>query len=1089
MAGKILIPGVNFEGGGGGSDPADILEQLKLAELNLISPGTPNQIIDSFDTDTKGTKVNTAASLDALRLTGSNLTGSYQRDRLGSAPVDKVAGVVVASLQALAPKNVAVASNVFKFSGDVTAFFPNTKSVLIAKKVSSDGDIVHKFLANAAGNIAELAVSSSYNLGLDETSVTVTNPESLDLDLDVIAANYNATLRIIPFDWTVEAKSVTAASLERLVIYDAFGSNTINITGENTFKEVGALTATALKHCVKFSPNGQYGVLQIAEYASPYPFFRFYGTADNGNTWTLLGSKVSGNHANSVLAEANPGQQYINNAQIVVADNGKWLSAYWFYSAFQISSTVRAVCGDLTISSFADTGATSAGVPGGRPGGTFGAGIIADGGNNRQGIALADLTDLSLAGVMEIDSAGTATIVFFSGGGTTHIATASFTSSDVNIKASVVVGTAGSRRVWVSTTLGSNQLIIFYFQESDLYQSFYSATGVVSTSTQLSADGWLIDNLVFADNKIAAAYYKSGYENFCFRIVNNAAAGTPSISSENNLTGGGQSFAGDGYIGWTSVSPAHWYRTYDAVVHFDGTRLTIAQDMAHGDAIRRPMVYEVRDVDSFQGFWVGLGTVPTSDNYFRYTSATTQFGQTFLATTNRIRTASVRVGQTGLIAAGHLLTCELQETTGGFPNGVVVATAINSYDPRTISRTNEMHLFFNFNSPTVVNGNTYALVFKSTFPISTTNYLNFRSVNTNNYPSGSMVKYDGSVWTNETNHDLFFRIYGEWVYDHSEFCRTATQEFGVDVWCQETQIKRVDITNNTLRLATRRMLSTTVNQRTQTGHPFTKTMNLGSVGVASTFTDYAVAGYFPSNYDKNLILNLTHGEQDTARIVNTTGVVSSTNMSEDRSGLDMTTTYNNISGANYVADVTFSTGKALSLNGSNQGMHVAPGTAAPLQLGAYPFVIEAEFNCNLINTTLQNIVGAFDTGSNYGWYLGINNGTSGRIEFYLTNSGGSSIGHAYSNAGVIVSNTTYVARVTYDGLGGAPKIFLSTTGPSGTFTEITYAAQQAVTGTTAHNTSICIGKFLSGGGSSWFSGKLGYAKVAKIATSFNFIGW
>ena len=253
-AGKFLKADGSYAvpaGGGGGSSSGspEQMSRLSAAELGQSYPLPQNTILDSFDSDTRGTKSNCAASSDALRISVGQTAATYTRQKDTTPSLSKIEGYFVGTLQALAPKGTTIASDIIKFSGDCSEFFVSGKNVIICKKQTFDSEIVHTALLDTTNFVAQLAVSSSsYNSGTDETSLTLTNTNSLDLSMGLSSSSYNSTLRVLPFDIQVKVKALTAQAFDQIDITDVSSyldvSNSMSVVrlpGENFLKKLAIL--------------------------------------------------------------------------------------------------------------------------------------------------------------------------------------------------------------------------------------------------------------------------------------------------------------------------------------------------------------------------------------------------------------------------------------------------------------------------------------------------------------------------------------------------------------------------------------------------------------------------------------------------------------------------------------------------------------------------------------------------------------------------------------------------------------------------------------------------------------------------------
>jgi hypothetical protein len=1072
-------------GSGSGGGGVDLVNQLSEDELDILLQEPTDQIIDDFSDSEKGTKTNVSQSLSALRLNTGFNTGTYERIRETSTKVGAVQGVAVVALQAIAPKNAGLSGNAWTISGNVAGYFNTSNEVLICKRITSDGKTVHVFIRKDDDTIARFTPSSVvYNSGPNETVVTLANPDALDLDLDVTSGNYNSQIRLIPMGHEFEVKSLAASSYEVMNIANAHGSDSITIPGQAAFLEAVNFTGTVIHHDVKMSPNGTYGIFRVMEKGSPTDNWRFYGTANGGNTWTLLGSK---NYNGSPAEELNWADYHIfHQNNVIVADNGKWFSAYAYWDGADIE--IKGVYGNLGLSDFNDTGAQNPGNPGGAIG-TIGVGNILVGASNYgNSFVSGDTTDLSMVAVL-IKRQGLSlngSMVYYSNGGATHFATQYEIWSTYSISPSVIkmVGSAPNRRLWMFYRHGTdNGVRALYMRESDNFQIRYDANGGGAGTESLLRSSSVLQDVFAHNNKILAVYHDFS-NNVYFRYISNAETGTTSLAAEQQINPN----AHDTLLGTSDddgVEGNIWYRHLNNRGVLENDRFFYTHDYYHGDTIRRTVVHEIRDITTHQG-WHTQQTSVNANSTFRNATAQSWVAQTFTANSSRVRCFNIRAFQTGIIPDGHTLTCEIQtlsaNTTSGVPTGTVVATAINSYNPRNISKTDYQDLFFNFDSPALTNGTWYAFVLKSSFPVSASNYLNFKSHSGNIYGAGSQCNWDGSTWTAfPASFDLFFRIIGDWMYDLSHETRASGQEYGYEVWNQEATLAKID--SNNLRMAHKRAITSNVGVgRSQSGHIWNSLITLGSGGNASTYTAPTQIGH--QSFDKNLVFAVGLGLDSSARIDRTTGAIDANNKAETRSGVTVGITSNTLVAADFISDVSSSTGYVGVFNGSSKWVIYDHNPFLNFEPG-YGFCIEAEFRTNTL-AAAQTILGKYLAGSGGGWALQIR--TDGGIDFDgFDNAGNNNRFSARAVASTVAINTWYVIRCTYDGLGGAPKIFLSTTGPNGTFTEVSYASTVAFGTAVTSTETLKIGA--NNSNTAPFNGRISYVKIAKGASSFAYIGY
>jgi len=1098
----VKIPDLNFSGGsGGGSDSADILQQLSQEELNALITKVPNQIIDAFNDDSKGTKVNLAASADALRFNAGQDAGTYTRDRLASAPVSKATGVAVMTLQALAPKNIAVASNTFVFSGDVTEFFPTTKKVLIARKTTSDGQTVHRFLADTDTNIAQLVVSSrTYNSGTDETSVVLTNTNALDLDLDVSSSNYNAELRLIPFDYQFESKALTAASLEQMAIIDAFCEDVVRLAGENFAKEVGNVAPTILEKDAVMSPNKQYGIYRMMENTATHRTVEWFYTADRGKTWTSLGTRSTSDSLGYGFESADV-YRFRNRSQIVVADNGKMFSTYTRQGAGG-NAVVYGVYADISAGSpvlndvpaIANQGVWH---------GNNGAGVIANSGSTALTATVgADLTDLSFIAVLcQYSGAASAGVAWYSNGGATALGNSPAADFELNAGGSAkvdIVGTAPNRRTWIGGRKSTTSQLKFYGWDEGSYGS------LVYDLAPLTNHDLLDTRYSSTLNKLWFITHADSGGSMIYEIVN-AATGSPSTASGTQRTVlNASSIQMDTRYGcMNDTNTDNFMKGYNTFLKMDPANhnhLLAVFSATSPDAYFRSYMLEVEDASDYKGVqlskYVTLESNPTtlgpqgsfSTTAIRVARVTSGFS------THRLKSFGALVYQSFLYPSGTMLQGKLYNTSGGLPT-TVVATSVNQIDASKITTDgNGQWIYFNFDDAALDSlTGTFALVIEFVSgSLPTSGGLVWRSQAT----GGTLYYYNGSSWVawNESgqHRDPMFEVHGEWITDVGLGGEAqGVSHNGVANNCVEPSIEFID--SNQLQLLFRRnACGTSVRGYDLSGHIFRRVVSLNS-NAKATISAAKIAGYAETNFDPNLVLNIAIGDTSAARINTTTGALNADERSADMSGIHFASNNENVTSADYVTDADFQLGFAVDLDGSSESWNGS--TNSPLHHridNTRSFIIEAEIKPNdPTYTNYSNIVSNYDKSVDRGWTFQIRQG-NGHLFFYMNNSGTNRI----VEANEAEPQGYHKVRVVYNAVANTIKLYRTTAAPHTAFTEVSsYVTQQTPNATfpNAGDAGLRIGRIGGSASSDYFKGKIGYVKMAKfnpgVAPSFVYDGF
>lgn len=1081
---EAAVGGVTAGGGGGGSD---LEGQLTDAELmNYYSPA-PNTILDSFDTNTKGTKVNCASVADALRIDAGQTAATYTRQKDVSTNVNSVEGIVVSSLQALAPKATTIAANTIKFTGDCAEFFVATKKVIIAKQYTSDGEKTTVGLLNTVGNIAQLVVSSSsYSSGPNETTLVLTNPDSLDLSMGLSSGSYNSTLRVIPFDYQIEAKAATAASLEALDITDlsTYSPNAVRLPGENFFKEtptsvVSQLTGTCLKWDAVCSENKQYYFARAAEKTAGNFIYWWFYSVDSGASWLKV--STSRDSIFSLGDEVDGNFSHVNHDQLFVANNGKAFSVYFKQAGG--TNQVYGIYTDLSIGTPVITDSPDSGQG-------FGVGAMSAGAVNFIGKVAGDTVDGSYIVVTSVNqSNGNVLITTFTAGGSvfSQYFSAPFTTNYPVPHGIVVQGTGVAHRThFLNANPSGGRINHFLLDQGG---SVTTAATLISSASSYIYDFSIINNKAIVIYALASGIFKM--------LIGSTMNATPTWGSELGIESANTV---DGYFGWSAASTQNkcWKILNRTLARnpSNENHALVVEDTSQPDGVSKALLTEICDITNYQGAQISQYQISTVEPLFDGVTTRVKLGQTFTTGTGtRVRTISVRASQATQMAAGYNMSCSIYATSGGFPTGSALYTSTNTVDPSKF-RIEATHvgignIYFNFAGVSLSNSTVYAFVLETTSPVNANGIRIGVQHSSNLYAGGKYVAYDGTSWGDMGGGawDLSFEINGEYVTDLS-LAQSATDvytalhstvsPFNVYIHNQESQIVNIDST--TAQFITRRTPTNSDSVIPISGHPFRRVISYGTGGVKSVISDAVVAGYAPSNYDASLVINVSNGNPENARIDTTTGVVSTSAVSEDRSGISLDFAPQNIDATNYIADVDFQSGICINLNGSNEWLD-ANGTAIQDIKQGNPFAIEVEIKPTLTASD-KIIVGKYSNGSGYGWYLFLN--SSNFLCFQSYNSGGSTLNTYASD--IAESSAYHKVRLVYDGT--IVKLYRSTSAPFTTFTEVaSYSAQNNIYTNVGGGASVRVGAVHHTGYVSHFSGKIGYVKMVNGSSSFNYNGY
>jgi hypothetical protein len=1083
----------DFGSGSGGG--ADLNSVLSADEADTLVTLEPNILIDDFGDEQKGTKVDVSQANSALRLNAGETSGTYERIRETTASITSIDGAVVISAQALAPKNTAMspssnaAAVTILFAGDVREFFPVSKNVVICKEIVSDGKLRQIFLVDPTTNVvAQLPVASTptYNSGTDETTVVITNTELLDLDLDVSSGNYNAQLRVKPFDYQFQAKATVGGAYEDLDLIDAniYDPPTVRLPGENFFKALtgGGIQGSILNLDGKFSPNGTYGIARLWERRSDLPahLWHWFYTTDRGANWTkFAATKTSG--AYTATDEFGGVLGRCNDSQLAVANNGKLVATYLFQEGSGETS-IKAVTSDLAIGSPVLTDIVA-----GREGNV---GYVAggSGGTSYISVVAANLVDLSWVVIGRIRSSSTVDVDFYTAGATVYSTTSSGSAPSCSfpyVTTMHVSGSGTSHRFHMFRRDSAVDGNIAYFYIDQGSTAWSSATSIQA------GNNYLLASSIGLNDRLVVMYTNNSPTNVRFGTLTSTFGGAPSAVTNgtlwNNPIGGEIDF----YVGNSN--------TTDVGINFtryQGKNIVqnpanekhcfFSLDIKNADNVRKPLIWEVEDITAFRGIQasqytssIGIGIKDAVGH--------TRIAQTWTASAgDRVRAVSMEVSKIG--SPVGTITCDIYATSSNIPTGSPIASALNTIDASKVSASNNA-IYFRFNNVALTGGVKYAYVLTASYAISASHYVRVIAIQPGAFANGDFC-YDNGVWNQDTSADLKFEIIGEYVFDvanenNTLFGEAAVSGLNVVVESQQSGINLVDTNGgaNTVLFTTRRHIGMGDTYRPLNGHPYRGLLTISSTpaSLASVMPALNIAGYANSNSDKNLIFNVGLNLDDSAVRDTSSGVYSTTSRAEDRSPTTIpVSAYTNILAGDMITNSSYSTGKAIKFNGSNKVVAYLNSTGLQELNAGQPFAVESEFK--LDSTGANTLVAKYGSGL-YSWLLRTN--ASGGIEFFLYNPGNAQIGSCTSVNSILSTGVIYVARVTYDGT-GAPKIFLSTTGPSGVFTEVSYSATLTFTGSTSGGASLTIGGI---GDSGWMAGEIAYVKVIKGSSTFAYNGY
>lgn len=1002
---QAIIDG-DLSGGGGAIDTSDAQWTLFNAEASGSQPRFLNQLLDTYATS-KGTYSNTAINGSRLALTPGQTSGNQERIKQVTGNVQQASGVTTIAAQALAPKATTIAADTVIFDGDVCEFFPVGRPVAFVKQATSDGELAHQYLKDPSNNVALLdATSCSYDSGPGESTLVVGNPDTLDLDFDLLAAAYPDNLRVLPFDYQLNAKAATAASYVPLTLKDANTTGTLRIPAEvlDTFTvRASTLTGSVIRHGVACSPNGTYcfGVA-LEQGATSSGTYHFYYSANAGVTWTKYAFTDAIPTSSAILEDRIYG--YLSTPQVVVADNGKAFVLYHSYNP-TVQVHLRGAYSDISAGSPAVTQSAATGIDAENSVGTAGY-ICANTTANRQAWLGGDRTDLSFIAVACVkDPGGIAAVRFFSNGGATYQNSdlATLAAQYYGSRAGVVVtGSGSAHRTFIINKNSSTDVSAYWYDQP--------SNTPTSSTTVISGDYYLYDcdatntkgYCLSRDNATDAPGY------FSFSVT-----GTPSFSAFRSIS---PQLDLDDLIGLDTYEnsagqPYNYGKVPGKQVLINPSNANNAffmTDLVHTDGVARPLLTEVRNDTSFNGPGPSNTTVTGNQNQ-GYNAASQRIGQTFTATFGPLRTIAIRLNQVGDIAPGNTLRCDLYNTAGGVPTGSAIATSINTYEESEISRSGSyQHVFCQFNETLTVS-NLYAVVLETTHPLSTTNFINIPSGA--GYGGGNGIRWDGSVW-NDTGDDLVFEVNGEDQYDLSKAVAKWYGDTNLFAWGTDSAISWTP-TTGLLSITTKKSpTGSSAASRRQSGHTFKATVTTGNGSAPSSLSALSPLGYPAGTFQPGMVFQTQPGTEESSRKDAVTGAVSATEKAEDRSGMNATAVY---TGVTYRAEAGCDSGQAIVFDASGDKVDYGAGTTGVYDVArdGSGFSIESQF----VLDTLPSVKGFFSTiaskqtdgTGNSGWLFYVN--ASNRLQFQLNSPNSSTTGSTTS----FTTGTVYRVKVTGDG--------------------------------------------------------------------------
>jgi hypothetical protein len=1109
MSKGVKVPGINFFGGAGGGT-SDIIEILSESELGTLVP-RPNQIVDNYQTD-KGTKVNLVAQANALRFVGVNLDGTQERVVPTSPDVSDVELAVFGAVQHVAPKNnTGVSGNTLKFDGNVTDIIPVGMKLLLIRMKIAEGNPVYQHARTVTNKVAKFTVSTSeYILGTNETTIIVTQPigENIDLTMGVLAGNYKSELRAVPYKHKFEVKSKSSSAYEEMemdqaAIYQPSAVGLAGVGEGSSSTPFTGYTASTQKTDAVMSENKQYGIYRAVEERADGISVHIFYTKDSGNTWTKF--SYVGNQSFNSLEENNGAFYAMNRSQIAVANNGKFALVWQRRNGVPLDGVFGAY-GDLSVASpsvteLPATGADGSNDLGATPGWVYSHPTLSIYGNlayDKQ-----DLSYLVIAG--RSTNNDVALRAYINGGATLSPNTSNgrttntvLTFSQPNSYQGVLAlelfgtGTGASRYISMATENASSATIHYWRLTADTF-SFSSPTliNALSTSMMDSISAGDRHYIFFIDT---TKNNKMGLMRI-FNVTTTPIAQT-NIRFSDSSDGDGPHRAhtsSDGYSIGGQYNVWKFHRSLMVVDPADDKHLFLVRDFRQPTGISSSVLYEIADTTNMLGEQI---TQFSQNDWKGMQDAGTQhkFAQTITASNTRIRSIGFRAIISGIFTnfAGKSVICEIQETTGGLPNGTVVATSNNSIAATEIAKNaSGQWIYFTFPTTNLVSG-TYALVLSiSGGSLSGSDVIGvFIQTGGSAYSGGEGLFYNGTIWSNAWNNgvnDFTFQIFGEWCNDIGNHREQQTSLNGHQFWNVESTIALINSSRiqYLTRVAQRDVAAATTAMLQQNGNLRRREISINGTVTKATIGTEQLYGYVPGEIDPNLILTVSCGSDASTRLNSSTGAAVSNPKGEDRSGLSTPVlSYNSLTSSDIVSDSDFQSGFCLNLNNTSGKRISYRNSEAFNFLVGRPFIIEAEIKLNALGPGIHDHVIFATSPDNSQPPTGINFMVQNGFLRLWYDSGGFI---QYTTASDHQETLAYKrVRVVYDGT--IVRLYRAETAPYTAFVEVGSYSQQAAFVDSIASGGVCIGG-LAASNVYVPNMKIGYVKVVNGAAAFTYDGF
>lgn len=1059
----VTIPG---EVGGDRSYYTELLNETN-------EDGGPLSMRDFFDSTINGTTLTNMELINnALALNVGQNSGSYVIQQEVGNSLTRAEAKAIITLDSMAPKSISGTTTItMTFYNDVASLVPVGKNIIcFKKKVQIQTDHIHLFDSN--NELVKFSIaSSSYASGTGLTTITFSNSDSYDVAFGYSSeADLRSYVRITPFDHKYEASLTATPSYTELDVTGMQGVDRIGLTKINYLKEIvdATITGTIDKWDGVMSENGQYGLVRILENITSSGELHFFYSSDFGSTWTKSSTVKA---TNQVVGNETDGN-YVKHSstQLGVANNGKVFAVNAYYSGSRMQA--HGLYGDLTV-----TGELSP-----TPTVGLGDGILYDNSSyHGYGQIGYDRDDMSFVSVLIKASHLYGWCENFTAGGSVY------QNKSDNLVAAVfqydmshvvqVTGTGASHKTYVTWRDSSARVYAQYLNQG--------VNAFVNVFTGLGGNGYfingsIVDAKVAGDTYVCWSYNSSSGAHLTYANL----ASLPYAYNANQHTISG--LPQDLYNGWATSTQQSLIKHINQrliIDPSDDNHVFAYCDLQQPNGYRDSVLFEIPDVTDIDRISID----GTSDVSFMDDAARDELAQTFTPAANTtLQCTSARFYKVG--APNGAITCEIQNTTGGLPNGSVVATASNTIDTNKLhTNTSGEEVYFEFNNVSLVASTQYAMVIKTDLSTDASNYLIMKANYSNPYAGGTRCNRTSSgTWSSSAAHDMAISINNYWITKMGD----ANNVDGV--WNQESCMSLI---GSKIQCLTRKVPYNIAANLVYMGHPYKRDITISATSAKSAISSVTCAAYeeASSDFDKNLVFSVALGSDDCKDRNLITGLYSYAVGSDQGAGVgDKSIGLEALSAAppTLTVDPVFEAG-VCGLYSSNYTSYAINKVYHQMEKD---FVMEVEMN----NTaaTSDNILSTYYVpapGSEWGWQLGFN--SSSYLQFFWINASGVVKQVVASDK---VEPTAY-HKVKVKKVGTTVSLWRAENSANNytVFTEVaSYSTQDTYAGYRYNTTYsyLIIGAGDTGASAgiqlgAYFSGKIGYVKIAFGANSFVYDGF